>query len=672
MYLTALFAPFLGSALAGLMGRWIGARGSGIVTITGLFTRMIFSYFIFYEVLILGSPVVISLGSWFGAHSVNIDWLQSFDALTASMMVTVSTVSFCVHIYSLGYMQADPHQPRFLSYQSLFTGSMQQQVRANDLVTLLVGWEMIGVCSYQQIGFWFHRLSRTKAAQKAMQVNRVSDTILLIGQFFCWWYQGSTDTTQIRAVRRSADYSDLICLFLAGGALGKSAQVGLHVWLADAMEGPTPVSAQIHAATQVTAGIFQIARTNPLWEQSVSSRRVQTIIGAVTRLMRRTMGTVQNDVKRVIAYSTCSQQGYMMVAQSMSHYGLAMYHQMTHACFKAQQFQGAGVVIHANLDVQDMRRSGGAHSALPLAWTVQQQGSLSLQGWPFQAGYYSKDAIQEVSQASSGSLSAYGHQIQMTVALLTSAYSFRVLLLVFYAPNNRKKNRQRVPGVPFSMTMPLCILRILSIFRGYFQSDRTIGWGSDFWGRAILNSPGTNRRIRSHMIPVWVSVQPVLTVFQGQRAASVFVKRGPLPFCAENGPKKLYIFLRTRWGFDQVWNSQISLPVLIAGRRTWKSIDKGVLELQGPRGITTTQSSMIVPSVQKFSTGAVHDYALLQQILIVVGLLLQAFPYPAQVSFRRISFKTATLLFLFYVISLSRISSQRSILYLLYYFILVF
>ena len=237
MYLTALFAPFLGSALAGLMGRWIGARGSGIVTITGLFTRMTFSYFIFYEVLILGSPVVISLGSWFSAHSVSVDWLLSFDAQTASMMVTVSTVSFCVHFYSQGYMQADPHQPRFLSYQSLFTGSMQQQVRANDLVTLLVGWEMIGVCSYQQIGFWFHRQSRTKAAQKAMQVNRVSDTILLIGLFFCWRYQGSTDTTQIRAVRRSAEYSDLICLFLAGGAQGKSAQVGLHVWLADAMEG---------------------------------------------------------------------------------------------------------------------------------------------------------------------------------------------------------------------------------------------------------------------------------------------------------------------------------------------------------------------------------------------------------------------------------------------------
>lgn len=237
MILVIISRPFLGSALAGLMGRWLGARGRGIVTIRGLFTRMIFSYLIFYEIMISGSPIVISLSSWFSAHTVSVDWLQSVDRLTRSMMVTVSTVSFCVHIYSQGYMQRDPHLPRFFSYQSLFTGSMQLQVRANDLVTLQVGWEMIGVCSYLQIGFWFHRQSRTKAAQKAMQVNRVSDTILLIGQFYCWWYLGSTDTTLIRAVRTSAEYSDLICLFLQGGALGKSAQVGLHVWLADAMEG---------------------------------------------------------------------------------------------------------------------------------------------------------------------------------------------------------------------------------------------------------------------------------------------------------------------------------------------------------------------------------------------------------------------------------------------------
>lgn len=626
MYLNAIVAPFLGSAQAGLLGRWLGARGSGCVTILGQGTSTVQSYIIFYEIRSMGSAVVISLGSWFGAHTVTVDWLLCFDALSASMMVTVCTVSFCVHMYSLGYMQHDPHLPRFLSYQSLFTGSMQLLVTANDQVTLLVGWEMIGVCSYQLIGFWFHRLSRTKAAQKAMQVNRVSDTVLLLGLFMCWWYLGSTDTSLLVATSTSAYYADWICLAQQGGALGKSAQVGLHVWLADRMEGPTPVSAQIHAATQVTAGIFLIARTNSIWECSVYARTILLWVGAVTSLMRRTMGLVQNDVKRVIAYSTCSQLGYMVVALSLSHYGLAMYHLMTHACFKALQFLGAGVVIHACADVQDMRRSGGAHAALPLAWACLLQGSLSLLGWPFLAGYYSKDAILELSWATPGASAAYGHQILMTVACQTSAYSFRVLLAVFYAPNNARKSEVRVPGVPLTMVIPLCILATGSIFRGYLLSDALIGWGSDFWASSITASPGTVQAVRSHMIPVWISALPLLTVGLGLLQAYVFL--WPLPYCAESYWKKPYLFLQARWGFDLVWNQQISMKVLQLGSVTWATQDKGVLELIGPSGISQKVSNWLVPSVQKMQTGAVHDYALLLQILIVVGLLLLA--YPAQ------------------------------------------
>lgn len=360
------------------------------------------------------------------------------------------------------------------------------------------------------------------------------------------------------------------------------------------------------------------------------------------------MGLVQNDVKRVIAYSTCSQQGYIMVRQSISHYGLRMYHQMTHACFKRQQFQGRGVVIHRSRDVQDMRRSGGRHNALPQAWTVLQLGSLSLLGWPFIAGYYSKDAIQELSYRSVGGISAFRHFILITVALRTSAYSFRVILLVFYRPVNRKKKRQRVPGVPFSITIPQVILSVLSIFRGYLQSDRRVGWGSDFWGRSVQNNPGTTRRVRRHIIPVWVSTQPIFTVFLGQRVRRVFVYTGPLAFITEKVWAKLYIFRSTRWGFDRVWNNTISMPVLIAGRRTWKSIDKGILELQGPRGITRRLRSFFVPSVEKFSTGAVHDYALLLQILIVIGLLFLAFPQRYLTGMIR-AVKRRFLLFLLYV-----------------------
>lgn len=624
MYQTAIAAPFLGRTLAGQLGRQLGTRGSGCVTILCLGTRCFFSYFIFYEVISQGSAVVIPLGNWFGAHTVHVDWLQCFDAQTASMMVTVCTVSFCVHIYSVGYMQNDPHQPRFQSYQSQFTGSMLLQVAANDQVTLVVGWEMIGVCSYLLIGFWFHRQSRTKAAQKAMQVNRVSDTVLLVGIFFTWWYQGSTDNSQQTTLSCSAYYADWICQRLLGGAQGKSAQIGQHVWQRDRIEGPTPVSAQIHAATLVTAGIFLIARTNRIWENSSYARTVLQWVGAVTSLMRRTMGQVQNDVKRVIAYSTCSQLGYMVVALSMSHYGLAMYHLMTHACFKALLFQGAGVVIHACADVQDMRRSGGAHSAQPLAWTTQLQGSQSLQGWPFLAGYYSKDAILEQAWATPGAAAAYGHFILMTVAALTSAYSFRVQIAVFYAPTNARKTELRAPGVPLTMVIPQILLAIGSVYRGYQQSDGLIGWGSSLWGNSIVAAPATGYAVRSHMIPVWISALPQVTVFLGQFLAYVFL--WPQPWCAESYWKKAYTFLRARWGFDYVWNQQMSMKVLQAGSICWASIDKGVLELFGPRGISQKVTGWRVPSVQKIRTGAVHDYAQLLQIRIVVGLLLLAFP----------------------------------------------
>nr|ALF99710.1 NADH dehydrogenase subunit 5 [Sphaeropleales sp. YC001] len=639
MYLNAVIAPFLGRRLAGLTGRWLGTRGRGFVTVLCMGACTVLSFLVFYEIRVGSSAIVLSLGSWFGTHTLGVDWLLCFDALSASMMLTVSTVSLCVHLYSLGYMQRDPHCARFLSYLSLFTGSMLLLVTSNDLVTLLVGWEMIGVCSYLLIGFWFHRLSRTKSAQKAMLVNRVSDTVLLFGLFVCWWYLGSTDTTILFMTSSASSYADIICFALAGGALGKSAQVGLHVWLADRMEGPTPVSALIHAATLVTAGVFLIARSSRIWECSTVARTFLLYVGAVTSLMRRTMGLVQNDVKRVIAYSTCSQLGYMVVALSLSHYGLAMYHLITHACFKALLFLGAGVVIHAISDVQDMRRaSGGAHAALPLAWATLLLGSLSLLGWPFLAGYYSKDAILETSWAAGAvgsratASGAFGHFILMAVACLTRTYSFRVLVAVFYLGSNAKKSELRTPGVPLTMRRSLGVLSVGRIGRGYVLSDGLIGWGTPFWGNSIVAAPAPGysfgrSRVTRHMIPVWASALPLATVFLGCVYAYVFV--WPLPFCAESlWFWKAYLFLQNRWGFDIVWNQQIRMKVLSGGAVCWASLDKGVLEALGPRGVTQKVSGWLVPSAQKMQTGAVHDYALLLQILIVVGLLLLCFPVP--------------------------------------------
>jgi NADH:ubiquinone oxidoreductase subunit 5 (subunit L)/multisubunit Na+/H+ antiporter MnhA subunit len=309
MYLIAVFAPFLGSAAAGLLGRWLGSRGSCFVTITGMFISMIGSTLIFFEVGIQGSPVYITLGSWFSVSSLSVSWSMFFDSLTACMMFTVTMVSFCVHIYSIGYMQADPHIARFMSYLSLFTFFMLLLVSADNMLQMLVGFEGIGVCSFLLISFWFHRLSATKSAIKAMLVNRVSDTFLIISIMLMWWYMGSTDFTVLASNGLKTDYLDYICFFLLLGVLGKSAQIGLHTWLPDAMEGPTPVSALIHAATLVTAGVYIIARTGFMWEYSEICRMSLTFIGALTSIMAATCGLFQNDMKRVIAYSTCSQLG---------------------------------------------------------------------------------------------------------------------------------------------------------------------------------------------------------------------------------------------------------------------------------------------------------------------------------------------------------------------------
>lgn len=624
MYLCAIFAPLLGSAFAGLGGRWLGARGSGVITVFGLGLSAFSSLLIWHEVALQGCSVNLSLGSWFAVNSVYVNWGLQFDTLTAGMMLTVTVVSFCVHVYSLGYMQGDPHLPRFLSYLSLFTGSMLLLVTATDLVTLLVGWEMIGVSSFLLIGFWFHRLSATKSAQKAVLVNRVSDTLLMIGLMTSWWYVGSTDLYVLTSTSTISGYTDALCLLLLCGALGKSAQVGLHVWLADAMEGPTPVSALIHAATLVTAGIYLIARTSALWECSVLARTTLVFVGAVTSLMAATMGLVQNDMKRVIAYSTCSQLGYMSVALGLSHYGLAIYHLMTHACFKALLFLGAGVAIHATSDIQDLRRQGGGHSALPFAWAVLLLGSLSLVGWPFLAGYYSKDSILELSWATPGATGSYAYVVLITVAAITSAYSFRVLYAAFGTEPNGRRLELSHPGVPYTMAVPLVLLAAGSIFWGYAISDAMVGWGTPFWQQSITNAPGNLFSIESHMIPVWAAWLPLYSVFLGLVAAIAFI--WPMPFVSEKFVKSVYLFFVARWQFDLVWNQQIAAPVLSLGAQTWAMIDKGVLEVLGPRGISTTVTGWAVPTIHRWQTGTVHDYALLLQISVVVGIAVLAYP----------------------------------------------
>nr|YP_009054680.1 NADH dehydrogenase subunit 5 [Neochloris aquatica]AIK29168.1 NADH dehydrogenase subunit 5 [Neochloris aquatica] len=624
MYLCAILSPFLGRALAGLTGRFIGARGSGCVTVLGLFISRFFSFLIYNDVLQMGAPVILELGSWFSVQTVNVTWTLCFDLLSTVMMVTVSTVSFCVHLYSLGYMMADPHLPRFLSYLSLFTGSMLLLVTGTDLVTMLVGWEMIGVCSYLLIGFWFSRLSLTKARQKAVLVNRVSDTGLLVGLMVSWWYLGSTDYSVICYTRTLSYYVDLLCLFLLTGLLGKSAQVGLHVWLLDLMEGPTPVSALIHLATLVTAGVYLVLRTSSLWEASVFGRSLLIWVGLVTSLMALTLGLVQNDLKRVILYSTCSQLGYMMVALGLSSYGLAMFHLMTHLCFKALLFLGLGVLIHLTSNVQDMRTQGAAHRALPWAWACLLLGSLSLTGWPFLAGYYSKDLILELCWATNSLTLSFLHFILMAVACMTSAYSFRLLYSVFYDKPTINRVNLSVPGAHPFMTVPLVILAIGSIVLGYVYREALIGWGSLFWGTSVQNSPLTTSTVRSHMIPVWASFLPLITVPVGICFRICFSMYSSLAV-RFNVIRKIYLFLQARWMFDFVWNSLVLKSVLKAGQYTGLLVDKGVLEVLGPRGLQHTLVQA-VPRIQQWQTGTVNDYALLFLIVVILGLIAYSLP----------------------------------------------
>jgi proton-translocating NADH-quinone oxidoreductase chain L len=409
--------------------------------------------------------------------------------------MTVSMVSFCVHLYSVGYMQSYPHISRFMSYLSLFTFGMLFLVRADNMLQMLVGWELIGVSSYLLIGYWFHRTTATKSAQKAMLVNRVSDTFLLISIILIWWYCGTTEYAVFTSMNNEGGsyfsgphlrYIDWICLTMFIGAMGKSAQVFLHVWLPDSMEAATPVSALLHAATLVTAGIYLVVRTSALWEQSLFCRTLVLWVGAFTSLLAATCGIFQNDIKRVIAYSTCSQLGYMFVCCGLSSYSMAMFHLTTHAFFKALLFASAGIVIHAAHDVQDVRKHGGLQKLLPWTWFTMSISSLSLVGWPFLSGFYSKDAVLELCYSSPA------YSCMALVTLFTAYYSFTTLLKVFVQPFSGSKAELPHVSLPSVFWIPGLILAIGSVFFGYALSDMLIGLGTDFWSLSINTIPGAD------------------------------------------------------------------------------------------------------------------------------------------------------------------------------------
>src|SRR5438270_7115115 len=486
LYTAIVFLPIIGSAIAGLFGPLIGPRPAEIVTTVLLFVSLALSCYAFYDVAYLGHSTVVHISPWIASGMFNADWALRVDSLTAVMLVVVTGVSSLVHFYSIGYMHDDPGRPRFFSYLSLFTFAMLMLVTANNFLQLFFGWEGVGLASYLLIGFWYQRPSANAAAIKAFIVNRVGDFGFALGVFGVYYVFGALDFDRVFAAAPMfagktftfagypVDILTTLCILLFIGAMGKSAQLGLHTWLPDAMEGPTPVSALIHAATMVTAGVFMVCRLSPMFEYAPTALAVVGVIGGTTAVFAASVGMAQNDIKRVIAYSTCSQLGYMFFAAGVSAYSAAIFHLMTHAFFKALLFLGAGSVIHAMSGEQDMRKMGGLWRLIWITYVLMWIGSLALAGIPYFSGYYSKDVILAAAWASGTAVGRYSFCLGVFTAFLTAFYSWRLLIMTFHGkPRADEETLHHVHESPWIMLIPLIMLAVGAvvagmIFEGWF------------------------------------------------------------------------------------------------------------------------------------------------------------------------------------------------------------
>lgn len=636
MYLLIVFLPLLSAIASGFFGRLLGREGSTRITTGCIATTFILSLIAFYEVALGDSPCYLELFTWIDSEMLHVSWGFLFDSLTVIMLIVVTSVSALVHLYSTDYMKEDPHVPRFMSYLSLFTFFMLILVTADNFVQMFVGWEGVGLCSYLLINFWFTRIQANKAAIKAIIINRIGDFGLSLGIFAIFFAFNAVDYSTVFSCAHTFqgktfmflgydfDILTVICLLLFIGAVGKSAQIGLHTWLPDAMEGPTPVSALIHAATMVTAGVFLVARCSPIFEFAPTALLVVTFIGATTAFFAATVGLVQNDLKRVIAYSTCSQLGYMMFACGISNYSVGVFHLMNHAFFKALLFLSAGSVIHAMSDEQDMRKMGGLIQLIPFTYGMMLIGSLSLMGFPFLTGFYSKDVIIELAYAKYSIDGHFAHWFGCVSAMFTAFYSFRLIYLTFIAkPNAYKSVMQHVHDAPFNMGFPLVVLAFGSIFIGYLTKDMIIGLGTTFWGNSLFTSPANSIIIDSEFIDTSVKLIPLVLSLIGAGSAVLLnhlypkflynIKLSPIGY-------KLYAFLNKRWYFDKVQNEFIGKNVMSFGYNvSYKIIDRGIVEVLGPLGITTTVKDLS-KRASIFQTGYIYNYAFI--MLVSITLLL--------------------------------------------------
>jgi NADH-quinone oxidoreductase subunit L len=627
MEFALLFLPLLASITSGFFGKYIGDRNSEIVTSLFVSISALLSLILFYEVIINGYENNVVIGTWINSGTLDVNWSIKVDALSSVMLVVVTLVSSLVHIYSIGYMSHDPHKPRFMAYLSLFTFAMLTLVTSDNFLQLFFGWEGVGLCSYFLIGFWFKKDSANEAAIKAFVVNRVGDFGFALGIFLIFYLFDTVNYSEVfQQIPQIVDKKllflgiyikaiDLICILLFIGAMGKSAQILLHTWLPDAMEGPTPVSALIHAATMVTAGVFLVVRCSPIFEYSPLTLNIITIVGMTTAFFAATIAIVQTDIKKIIAYSTCSQLGYMFFAAGVGAYNVAMFHLFTHAFFKALLFLGSGSVIHSFKDEQDINQMGAVYKKLPYTWILMIIGTLALTGFPFFSGFYSKDAIIEFAYLRGNTVGYYAAGVGILTALLTSIYSWRLIFKTFHGTyNNKKLKIEEMHESPMVMLIPLIILALGAIFVGFLFKDLFIGHGDEnyFWGDSIkfLNPLSLDHP------PLWVIlITPVLVIISIPISYYLFVRNKELPnqFALSNKP--LYNFLVNKWYFDELYNIIFIQSSKKLGLFFWKIIDIKIIDKFGPDGFSLIIKSLSLRA-SKFQSGFIYQYA----FMILIGL----------------------------------------------------
>jgi NADH-ubiquinone oxidoreductase chain 5 len=624
MYLAIIVLPLLGSIASGLFGRKLGVKGSHIVTCGSVIITTLLAILTFVEVGLNNIPVSIHLFRWIDSESLNISWGFNFDTLTVSMLIPVLIVSSLVHVYSIGYMSHDPHNQRFFSYLSLFTFMMIILVTANNLLLMFVGWEGVGICSYLLVSFWFTRIAANQSSMSAFLMNRVGDCLLTIGMFATLWSFGNIDYTTIFSLTPYMNENIItiigICLLI--GAMAKSSQIGLHIWLPQAMEGPTPVSALIHAATMVTAGVYLLMRTSPLIEYSSTVLILCLWIGAITTVFSSLIGLFQQDIKKVIAYSTMSQLGMMVIAIGLSSYNIALFHLVNHAFYKGLLFLGAGAVIHAVADNQDFRKYGGLRPFLPLTYTVMLIASLSLVAIPFMTGFYSKDFILESAYGQFYFSSIVIYFIATIGAMFTTLYSVKVLYLTFLTnPNGPIINYKQVHEADIYMSLPLIILALFSIFFGYLTKDIFIGLGSGFFvDNSLYIHPSHEIMLDTEFaVPIVFKLLPLIFTLSLSTIAiifSEFIATWLIYFKLSKIGYNIFGFFNQRFLIEMFYNNYMTGIILKLGGQTTKIIDKGSVELLGPYGLEKSLVNLS-NNINSLSTGIVTSYAL----YILAGLI---------------------------------------------------